>query len=51
MAVDELLLSLNTVIVIGNTGNRRLTAISKNVREISSTFGLEPPRSGQVILG
>jgi len=51
MTVDELLLSLNTVFAIGNTGNWRLTAISKNVREIFSTFGLEPPRSGQIILG
>ena len=46
MTVDELLLSLNTVFAIGNTGNWRLTAISKNVREIFSTFGLEPPQSG-----
>ena len=51
MTVDELLLSLNTVFAIGNTGNWRLTAISKNVREIFSTFGLEPPQSGQIILG
>ena len=51
MTVDELLLSLNTVFAIGNTGNWRLTAISKNVREIFSTFGLEQPQSGQIILG
>ena len=51
MTVDELLLSLNTVFAIGNTGNWRLTAISKNVREIFTTFGLEPPQSGQIILG
>ena len=51
MTVDKILLSLNTVFAIGNTGNWRLTAISKNVREIFSTFGLEPPQSGQIILG
>lgn len=51
MSVDELLLSLNTVFAIGNTGDWRLTAVSKNVREIYKVFGLEPPESGQIILG
>ena len=51
MTVDEVLLSLNTVFAIGNTGNWKLTAITKNVREIFPVFGLEPPQSGQVILG
>ena len=49
--VDESLLSHNTVFAISNTGNWRLAARSKNVREIFSTFGLEPPQSGQIILG
>jgi len=51
MTVDEVLLSLNTVFAIGNTGDWRLTAISKNVREIYKVFGLVPPESGQIILG
>ena len=51
MTVDEVLLSLNTVFAIGNTGDWRLTAVSKNVREIFKVFGLEPPESGQIILG
>lgn len=51
MSVDEVLLSLNTVFAIGNTGDWRLTMISKNVREIFKVFDLEPLESGQVILG
>ena len=51
MTVDEVFLSLNTVFAVGNTGNWRLTAISRNVREIYRLFGLEEPRSGQIILG
>ena len=50
MTVDEALLSLNTVFAIGSTGDWRLTAVSKNVREIFRTFGLEPPESGRMIL-
>lgn len=50
MTVDELLLSLNTLMAIGNTGDWRLTAVTKNVREIFRLFGLEEPRSGQIIL-
>lgn len=50
MTVNEVLLSLNTVFAIGDTGNWRLTAISKNVREIYRLFGLEEPESGQIIL-
>ena len=34
MTVDEVLLSLNTVFAIGNTGDWRLTAVSKNVKEV-----------------
>jgi len=51
MGVDELLLSLNSVFAIGNTGDWRLTAVSKNVREIYKVFGLEAPESGSIILG
>ena len=50
MTVNEVMLSLNTVFAIGNTGNWKLTVISKNVREIFSLFGLEEPESGQIIL-
>ena len=49
--VDEILLSLSTVSAVGNTGDWRLTAVSKNVREIFEVFGLEPLVSGQVNLG
>ena len=51
MGVDELLLSLNSVFAIGNTGDWRLTAVSKNVRGIYKVFGLEAPESGSIILG
>ena len=51
MSVSELLLSLNTVFAIGNTGDWRLTHISKNIREIFSVFGLEQMESGQIVLG
>ena len=40
-SVSELLLSLNTVFAIGNTGDWRLTHISKNIREIFSVFGVD----------
>ena len=36
---------------IGNTGDWRLTHISKNIREIFTVFGLEQMESGQIILG
>ena len=51
MSVSELLLSLNTVFAIGNTGDWRLTHISKNIREIFTVFGLEQMESGQIVLG
>lgn len=50
MSVDEVILSLNTLMAIGNTGDWRLTAVTKNVREIFRLFGLEEPKSGQIIL-
>ena len=50
MTVEEVLLSLNTVMAVGNTGDWRLTAVTKNVREIFRLFGLEEPKSGQIIL-
>lgn len=50
MTVNEVLLSLNTVFAIGNTGDWRLTAVSKNVREIFRLFGLEEPKSGKIVL-
>ncbi|MDR1405405.1 MAG: hypothetical protein LBJ20_07580, partial [Candidatus Methanoplasma sp.] len=51
MTVDEVLLSLNTVFAVGNTGDWRLTVISKNVREIFRVFGLEAPVPGQIVIG
>lgn len=50
MTVEEALLSLNTLMAVGNTGDWRLTAVTKNVREIFRLFGLEEPQSGQIIL-
>ena len=50
MSVNEVLLSLNTLYAIGNVGDWRLTAVTKNVREIYQVFGLKEPKSGQVIL-
>ena len=50
MTVNEALLSLNTVFAVGNTGDWRLTAVSKNVREIFRLFGLEEPKSGRIVL-
>lgn len=50
MTVNEVLLSLNTVFAIGNTGDWRLTAVSKNVREIFRLFGLEEPKSDKIVL-
>lgn len=49
MTVNEVLLSLNTVFAVGNTGDWRLTAVSKNVREIFRLFGLEEPKSGRIM--
>ncbi len=46
----RILLSLNTVFAIGNKGDWRLTAVSKNVREIFRLFGLEEPKSGKIVL-
>ena len=50
MTVNEVLLSLNTLFAIGSTGDWRLTAVSKNVREIFRLFGLEEPKSGRIVL-
>ncbi len=50
MTADEVLLSLNTLTAIGNTGDWRLTAVTGNVGEIFRLFGLEEPRSGQIVL-
>lgn len=50
MTVNEVILSLNTLFAIGSTGDWRLTVVTKNVREIFRLFGLEEPKSGQIIL-
>ena len=50
MTVDEVILSLSTLMAIGNTGDWRLTAVTKNVKEIFRLFGLEEPKCGQIIL-
>jgi len=50
MTINDTLLSLNTLYAIGNTGEWRLTAVSKNVREIFHLFGLPEPISGKIIL-
>lgn len=48
--LDEVLKSLNTLMAIGSTGDWRLTAVTKNVREIFALFGLGEPKSGKIIL-
>jgi hypothetical protein len=50
MSVDEVMLSLGTLMAVGSTGDWRLTAVTKNVREIFRLFGLEEPESGKVVL-
>ena len=50
MTVNEVLLSLNTLYVIGNVGDWRLTAVTKNVREIYQVFGLPEPKSGKITM-
>jgi transposase len=48
--VDDVIKTLSTLMAIGNTGDWRLTAVSKNVREIFRLFGLEEPKGGKIIL-
>jgi transposase len=48
--VEDVFRTLNTLMAIGNTGDWRLTAVSKNVREIFKVFGIEEPKSGPVVL-
>ena len=50
MTVDGVLLTLNTLFAVGDTGDWRLTAVSKNVRGIFRLFGLEEPKSGKIVL-
>lgn len=50
MSVDEVMLSLGTLMAVGSTGDWRLTAVTKNVREIFRLFGLEEPESGKIVL-
>ena len=47
---EEVFRKLNTLMIIGNTGDWRLTAVTKNVREIFGLFGLEEPKSGKIML-
>jgi len=48
--VDDVFRTLNTLMAVGNKGDWRLTAVTKNVREIFALFGLEEPRSGTMML-
>ena len=47
---EEVFRKLNTLMAIGGTGDWRLTAVTKNVREIFALFGLEEPKSGPIVL-
>ncbi len=49
MSVDEVMLSLGKLMAVGSTGDWRLTAVTKNVREIFRLFGLEEPVSGKIV--
>jgi hypothetical protein len=47
---EDVMLTLNTLMAVGNTGDWRLTAVSKGVREIFRLFGLEEPKGGRILL-
>ena len=48
--VDEVIRSLRTLKVIGNTGEWRLSAVTKIVKEIFKLFNLSEPTSGEEIV-
>lgn len=49
--VDEVIRTLNTLMAVGCNGDWKLTAVSKGVREIYEVFGMEVPKTGQIIIG
>ncbi|MGD9706691.1 MAG: hypothetical protein AB7V07_03335 [Candidatus Delongbacteria bacterium] len=49
--VDETVRTLSSLTAVGNTGDWKLTAVSRDVREIFAFFGLGEPESGQTIIG
>jgi hypothetical protein len=49
--VDETVRTLSSLTAVGNTGDWKLTAVSRDVREIFAFFGLKEPESGQTIIG
>jgi len=49
MTVRELLRSLNSVMAVGNTGNWKLTHVTKANRQIFSAFGLDNIFTGKVM--
>jgi transposase len=51
MTLADALMSLNTLMAIGSTGDWRLTAVTKANRELFRLFGLEEPKGGKVVLG
>jgi transposase len=51
MTLTDAMMSLNTLMAIGTTGDWRLTAVTKANRELFRLFGLEEPKGGKVVLG
>lgn len=49
MTLRELIRSLNSVMAVGNTGNWRLTHITKTNRQIFSAFGLDEIFTGKIM--
>lgn len=48
MTVREVIRSLNSITTVGNTGNWKLTHISKANRQIFSAFGIADISTGRV---
>lgn len=50
LTVEQMFRSLSTVMAIGAPGDWRLTAVTRTNRQIFEAFGIEPPKSGAVVL-
>ncbi len=48
--LDEVLTLDTTLMAIGSTGNWRLAAVTKNIREVFALFGLKEPKSSKIVL-
>lgn len=50
LSIEQMLRSLSTLMAIGAPGDWRLTAVTKTNRQIFEAFGIEPPKSGAIVL-